>query len=153
MTNKLVILTGISVIFLTLIVTATITPLALARHQSDSSSSSSDNSGSSSSDNSGSNNNNNVGSSSQSGYSLTVNIGSHAFGNPSVNVEAKTANGNYDQTYSVNVQNPSVTFSIPAGSGPSVEVCVHNSGIVGAFGGNCKTLDATGSDMSVDMSP
>ncbi len=126
------------------------TPLAFARHHhSDSSSSSSDNStGGSSSDNS-----NNVNSQS-AGYSLTVNIGTHAFGNPSVNVEAKTANGNYDQTYSVNVQNPSVTFSIPPGSGPSVQVCVSNSGISGSlFSNNCQRFDSTGSDMTVNMSP
>lgn len=87
----------------------------------------------------------------QSGYNLTVNIGSHAFGNPSVNVEAQTANGNYDQTYSVNIQNPSVTFSIPPNSGPSVKVCVSNSGFL--QGSNCQTFDSSGSDMSVNMSP
>lgn len=87
------------------------------------------------------------------GYNLTVNIGSHAFGNPTVNVEAQTANGNYDQTYSVNIQNPQVTFSIPPNSGPSVKVCVSNSGIVGALTGNCQTFSASGSDMTVNMSP
>lgn len=90
---------------------------------------------------------------SNNGYSLTVNIVSHAFGNPTVNVEAKTANGNYDQTYSVNIQNPSVSFSIPPDSGPSVQVCVTNSGIIGSLTGRCQIFDASGSDMTVNMSP
>jgi hypothetical protein len=49
----------------------------------------------------------------ESGYSLTVHVTSHQFWNPTVYVRAQTANGNYDQTYTVSIQNPAVTFSIP----------------------------------------
>jgi len=86
----------------------------------------------------------------QSGYNLTVNITTHQFGNANVIVSVLTASG-YSQSYSVSIQNPSVTFNIPPNEGGSVKVCVSNGGLLNAFSSNCQRHDANGGDFSVNM--
>jgi hypothetical protein len=86
----------------------------------------------------------------QSGYTLTVNITTHQFGNPNAVVGVLTASG-YSQSYTVSIQSPSVTFNIPPNEGPSVRVCVTNSGLLNSFGGNCQTFNANGGSFSVNM--
>jgi uncharacterized membrane protein len=87
----------------------------------------------------------------QSGYSLTVNVPSHPFGESSVNIQIRTENG---YTQSVNVGTAggtSYTFNIPADQGNSVQVCVYTGfGIV--RGQNCRTWTANGNDITVNQS-
>jgi len=87
----------------------------------------------------------------QSGYSLTVNVPSHPFGESSVNIGIRTENG---YTQSVNVGTAggaSYTFNIPADQGNSVQVCVYTGlGIV--RGQNCRTWIASGNDITVNQS-
>ena len=88
----------------------------------------------------------------QSGYSLTVNVPSHPFGDNSVNISITTENG-YKRTISVGTAGgePSYTFDIPAGQGNNVEVCVY-TGLGIMRGENCKMYTVTGSDMTVSLS-
>jgi hypothetical protein len=88
----------------------------------------------------------------QSGYSLTVNVPSHPFGDSSVNIDITTANG-YKRSISVSTAGgePSYTFDIPAGQGNSVEVCVY-TGLGIMRGQNCQIYTVTGSDMAVSLS-
>jgi hypothetical protein len=87
----------------------------------------------------------------QQGYSLTVNVPSHPFGESSVNIQIRTENG---YTQSVNVGTAggtSYTFNIPADQGNSVQVCVYTGfGIV--RGQNCRTWTANGNDITVNQS-
>ena len=162
MKNTFVFLAGISVMFLTLIVPATLvraqdnssgsTDNGNSSPDSGSSTGSPDNSGGSStgsSDNSGgsTNNNNGGGTDQQSGYSLTVNVNGHGFGKDRVNIRVTTENGFSDSKEVATAGGASWTFNIPANQGNGVEVCV-GQGLIGA---NCKKFTASGSDFAVSM--
>jgi hypothetical protein len=85
--------------------------------------------------------------SSGSGYSVTVSIGNHPFGNKWSYISIETEDGYEDNIRLATAGNPSYTFDIPPGYGDSVEVCA-SSAIVAP--NNCRTFSA-GEDISVEL--
>jgi hypothetical protein len=100
------------------------------------------------SSNSGGNNGGSNITDAQSAYQLTVNIPSHTSDTSTVNISIKTANGYTRQADLSGAGDLSYTFKIPENQGKSAQVCVKsgNPSIK-----NCRTYEATGSDMSVSL--
>jgi hypothetical protein len=94
--------------------------------------------------NSGTNNN---GGGSDSGYSVTVNIGDHPFGNKWSYIEVETEDGCSNSDTLPTAGDPSLTFDIPANCGDSIQVCA-KSAIVAPY--NCRTFSA-GEDIYVEL--
>jgi hypothetical protein len=87
---------------------------------------------------------------SESGYQFTVNVPSHPFGKPSVDISITTENGHRDSKTVSTAGNPSWTFDIPPNQGDSVEVCV-DSGLLTAW--DCKKYSVSGGgDRTVSLS-
>jgi hypothetical protein len=88
----------------------------------------------------------------QQGYSLTVNVPSHPFGDSSVNIQITTENG-YKRFASVSTAvagQPSYTFDIPPNEGNYLDVCVY-TGLGIARGENCYRYTVTGDNMVVSV--
>jgi hypothetical protein len=100
------------------------------------------------SSNSGGNNGGSNITDAQSAYQLTVNVPSHTSGTSAVNISIKTANGYTRQADLSGASDLSYTFKIPENQGKSVQVCA-KSGSLSIK--NCRTYEATGSDMSVSL--
>jgi hypothetical protein len=82
-----------------------------------------------------------------SGYSVTVSIGSHPFGNKWSYIWVETEDGYEDNIRLSTAGDPSYTFEIPPGYGDSVKVCA-SSAIVAPS--NCRVFSA-GQDISVTL--
>lgn len=83
----------------------------------------------------------------QSAYNLTVHIPSHTSDSSTVNISIKTANGYTHQADLSGSGDLLYTFNIPESQGKSVQVCVKSGSSIK----NCRTYEATGSDMSVSL--
>jgi len=84
---------------------------------------------------------------SSAAYSVTVNIGTHPFGNKWSYITIETEDGCSDGGRLPTAGDPSATFDIPAGCGESVQVCA-SSAIVAP--NNCRTFSA-GEDIDVEL--
>ncbi|MGC2572571.1 MAG: hypothetical protein WA364_13750 [Candidatus Nitrosopolaris sp.] len=98
--------------------------------------------------NSGGNNDGSSITDAQSAYQLTVNVPSHTSGTSTVNISIKTANGYTRQADLSGAGDLSYTFKIPENQGKSAQVCVKSGNLSIK---NCRTYEATGSDMSVSL--
>jgi hypothetical protein len=133
---------GLAVSFFTLIL---ITPTFVIQIQLAYASGDGDNDGGDIDDSDSGTNNN--GGSSDSGYSVTVSIGSHPFGNEWSYIWVKTEDGYRDNIRLQTAGDPSYTFDIPPGYGDSIQVCA-SSAIVAPS--NCRTFSA-GEDIDVEL--
>ena len=86
-------------------------------------------------------------SSTESGYSVTVSIGDHPFGNEYSYIDIDTENGWKDSIRLATAGDPSYTFHVPPGYGDSVWVCA-KSAILASW--NCETFYA-GEDIYVTL--
>jgi desulfoferrodoxin (superoxide reductase-like protein) len=86
-------------------------------------------------------------SSTESGYSVTVNIGEHPFGNKHSYIWIETEDGWKDSVKLATAGDPSYTFEVPAGYGDSVQVCA-SSAIVAL--NHCQTFTA-GEDFYIEL--
>ena len=85
--------------------------------------------------------------SSGGGYSVTVSIGSHPFGNEWSYIWVETEDGYRDNARLSTAVDPSYTFDIPPGYGDSINVCA-SSAIVAPS--NCRNFSA-GEDIDVEL--
>jgi hypothetical protein len=84
---------------------------------------------------------------SSSGYSVTVSIGSHPFGNEYSYIRVETENGCNNSDTLPTAGDPSLTFDIPADCGDSVQICAKSALVAPS---NCQTFPA-GEDIDVEL--
>ena len=86
-------------------------------------------------------------SSTESGYSVTVGIGKHPFGNEYSYSWIETEDGWRDSVILPTARDPQWTFQVPAGYGDSVRVCAASALVAPS---NCQTFYA-GEDIYVTL--